>query len=341
MTSNLKTDAILAVLRSGRYDPTPRLRVDIVSSCRFVDPAGFHGVEVFFQARRDGQPLGFGPRGTVETERVRIVNPPVWIPDAGGRRLDPLAAMLETLAHTIRLVGRPGHVVPGTIGHTLLTAFPNPGTGSAPVDGNVDRSGADEAFSTIRNGAGTGAGATGTSDVACRLNASTTTDQFERLARGIFGFPTSSIGAGATINSVTFSLWGVVINAGLGAFEVCVTSATPASESTLASGDYAVANFGSTEFITRASSVGLGTGLYNDFTGNASFRSHINKTGNTIVGTRLGWDVDNSFGGTWASAANSRFAVSMSDETGTSQDPKLVVDYTAAAGAPLMGQEWM
>lgn len=341
--SILRADAVGSALTIGRHDPTARMRIDISSVRRVGRLNSINGVELFAQAFRDGSQLGFGRDGSVDIERVLVINPPVLVPDALGAvqrnvtddagnpvtlryRIDPLAACLAQLAHSLQLSGKTGTAITrGKIGQTTLIVFPNAGTGTAPVDGSVDRNGVDETFSTIRGGAGVTANAVNVTDVPGRLNASATTDQFERLARCIFGFPTASLGADKVVTGVTFSLWGVTHATAIGTPELCVVSATPGSESTLVSGDYATAVYGSTEFVSRVTTWNIGS--YNDMTGNASFRSHINKSGNTIIGTRLGWDLDASFSGTWASLANSRFGSSFADETGTAQDPKLTINF--------------
>lgn len=341
--SILRSDGVSAVLTTGRHDPTARMRIDISSVRRVGRVDSINGVELFVQAFRDGSQLGFGRDGSVDIERVLMINPPVLAADAGGAvnrdftdsdgvqhtlryRIDPLAACLSQMAHSLTLTGKRGTAITrGKIGQSTLIVFPNAGTGTAPVDGMTDRSGVDQTFSAIRGGAGVAANTSDATDVFARLNASATTDQFERLVRCIVGFPTAALGADKSITGVTFSLWGVTLGTGLGTPELCVVSATPASESAIVAGDYATAVYGSTEFITRRTTWNIGS--YNDMTGNANFRNYINKSGNTILGTRIGWDVDASFTGTWSSLANSRMAASTADEAGTTQDPKLTIDY--------------
>ena len=82
------------------------------------------GIEIFARAWKGDKQLGFGADGTVDIERFRIFNPPILVPDITGdivltsidpktgvtkeRRLreDLKQATLESLAHTIKVVGK-------------------------------------------------------------------------------------------------------------------------------------------------------------------------------------------------------------------------------------------
>ena len=77
------------------------------------------------------------------------------------------------------------------LGFDTATFYPAAGAAS-PVDGVVARHGIDEAFATIRAGAGTISSATDADAQASRLTASATTNQYSLLRRGIFLFDTSS-----------------------------------------------------------------------------------------------------------------------------------------------------
>jgi hypothetical protein len=115
------------------------------------------GIEVFARAWRDGSQIGFGADGTVDVERFRFFNPPILVPDEAGdiiqpasydpildfttpeRRLreDPEQALLISLAHTIKQVGKLGTTIkPNSIGRTTSTFYPAAGS-TSPVDGRV------------------------------------------------------------------------------------------------------------------------------------------------------------------------------------------------------------
>lgn len=212
-----------------------------------------------------------------------------------------------------------------------LTAFPSAGS-VAPVDGFVQRdlgAGTPETFATLRAGAGNGNGETPSADRMAALDASTTTDQYKRMNRSIFGFDLSSIGAGGTISAGVFSLSPTFKNNGLGADAIHCGSATPAASDNLANSDFG--NLGSTSFGSIAYAAWTADGGYDDFTLNASGVAHLqaNRTGYCFLGVRLNWDMNNTTTGlTWSSGLDTRYEGIYADQAGTSRDPQLVVTYT-------------
>lgn len=211
------------------------------------------------------------------------------------------------------------------LGFDELTVYPVAGANS-PVDGQVWRQpgGAGEVFSTIRTGAGTNVNVTNSSEQACGLNATTTTDQYGVLTRGIFCFDTSSIPDLATGVTGIISFFGTAKNTGLGSPDFHVSGATPANTNDLVASDYGqlqITSFGS---IANAS---WSTTAYNDVDMNASGDSNISLTGISKFGTQTSWDINTSFTGTWASDAVTSFNINYADATGISNDPKLVITY--------------
>jgi len=111
------------------------------------------GIEILARAWDKGSPVGFGD-GTVEMERFKIYNPPIMVPDPLGTyervfvtdertiiqrfREDPEAALLQTLAHTISIIGKDGSkIVKGRIGNTTSTFFPDDDPETNTMDGIV------------------------------------------------------------------------------------------------------------------------------------------------------------------------------------------------------------
>lgn len=205
------------------------------------------------------------------------------------------------------------------------TFYPDAGTGGTTVDGTARRGGINETFSTIIAGAGTLSDDTSTT-VRVFLRASITSNQYDQLRRSILTFDTSSLTAGATISSTVFSLFGVAKANALGSPDIDVVASTPASNNAVVSGDYS--QLGSTVFssITYSS---YSISAYNDFTLDANGIANVSKTGISKFGTRMSWDTDGSFGGSWSAVANSSLNAKSADETGTTNDPKLVVEYEA------------
>lgn len=211
------------------------------------------------------------------------------------------------------------------LGFDSLTAYPAAGSNS-PVDGRVFRSVTAETFSTIRAGAGTGASDTDSDDRMAQLAShASTSNNYYVLVRSIFCFDSSSLTASANISNDVFSLYGNDKTNGNGSTTADVVAATPAATNTLATSDYA--QLGTTVFASKAY-VDWSTAGYNDFTLDANGINNTNKTGVSKFGFRLGWDTLNSFDGSWVGSAETRFGGKFADQTGTSNDPKLVVTYT-------------
>lgn len=210
-------------------------------------------------------------------------------------------------------------------GFDTLTAYPAAGANS-PMDGLVQRGGVNESFSTIRAGAGNVGAATPTTNEAL-LRGSSTSNQFDYLTRSIICFDTSALTASASISSAVFSGYGSSKSNGLGSADIHICAATPAATDAIVAADFS--QLGSTSFanVTYAS---FSTTGYNNFTLNASGISNISKTGVSKFGYRLSWDINNSFTGTWGSFQSSTLYIRSADQTGTSQDPTLVVTYTLA-----------
>jgi len=205
-----------------------------------------------------------------------------------------------------------------------LTVYPDAGTGGTTVDGVISRSSVDEPFSTIRAGDGTSSNETGTEDAIAGVRASTTTDQFQLLERGYFTFDTSSIGI-AIIDSATFSFYGLSKLSGLGETTMNIAEANLTNANALTNDDFqniSRTSFGSISY-TSFSVAG-----YNDITLNTSGESNINTSGISEFSVQTGWDLNGSFTGSWASNGWNYFYGAMSDYTGTTRDPKLVIEYS-------------
>jgi len=315
------------------------------------------GIEFLARAWKNGKQIGFGKDGSVEWERFRIINPPIlvddpngnivrkWVDDITGKRKqrklreDPTEAILQSLEHTISIKKQKflnGKIVPGKVGSTTLTVYPEPGTGTAPVDGNIYRgtgSGSvNDSYTNINNGAGTGVRLSEATDYIMLLQThNVSSPNFSGMRRFGVGFDTSSIGSD-NVDSATLSLYGSDSNTGLGDPDLEIVSFSPGDGSAYVAGDFS--NFGSTAFSTGLAVSSFNTSAYNNFTLNSSGKSNINKNGNTYYGVRTNWQLADSFGGSWASASLTLAVSYQADETGTTKDPKLVVEHSAAVAAP-------
>lgn len=168
---------------------------------------------------------------------------------------------------------------------------------SASVEGIVDRSVTSETFSTIRSGSGNDSNTTlGSAYVL----ASSTTNQFANIQRGIVVFDTSSIVAGATIDSAFIALPAIQAGqnkTGLGSTTLELVSSNPASNNSLTPTDYST--LGSTSYcsISQGSVAGAGTTVLT-----LTNLTNIIPNGISKFGFILGWDLTGSFTGTWAAA---------------------------------------
>lgn len=212
-------------------------------------------------------------------------------------------------------------------GFATLTAYPDAGDpGAASVDGTAYRVVASETFAALRNGAGTGAYSLAATDTAPFLGASGTLNEFGTMQRGFFGFNTSALGPLAVVSAATMSQWFTTTTTGLGDTTVQITAGPTASNTTLASGDYAT--IGRTAYATGLTISAITTGAYTDAVLNGSGIAAVNIGGVTKIATQLGWDLASSFTGTWASSAQTSASVTFADQTGSANDPKLEVTYS-------------
>jgi hypothetical protein len=321
------------------------IKIKIVRDIEIIDG----GIQLFAQAWKDGKQLGFGKDGSVEIERFRIFKPPVLVDDINGdiireweeedletgkiikkqRRLrfDPTEAIKQDLAHTINQVGKDGkNIIKGKIGNTTSTFYPSAGAVS-PVDGRIY-------YDSTTSWANSRAGATGGGvDV---ISANTVVVQSEQasavsypISRNAFLFDTSPIGTD-TVDSGTFSLYSSATGNDTettNPADLALVSSSPATNDNLVTADYDITNWGSTRYATDFD---LGTFIattgYKDMTLNASGIAFVNTTGITKFGIRGANDVDNV-----APTARSYGMAYYADQTGTTQDPKLVVVHSAAA----------
>lgn len=214
-----------------------------------------------------------------------------------------------------------------SFGFVTLTAYPNPGAGTPPVDGWVRYyESLGDSWTVIHDASsGTSANVTDTQAYACAILNSIigTGGYWEQIQRGYFGFDTTSIVSGSVVTAETFSLYvtGKINSISETSMHVCY--AKPTGNSNLIVSDYscydASKSYGT---ITYAS---LATSSYNTWTCDATGRAEVVKPGYTWIGTLLNYDfTDTEPPGIPGSCyVQSRFA----DYTGTTYDPYLTIDY--------------
>ena len=324
------------------------------------------GVEIFARAwHPNGEQVGFGKDGSIDLERFRIFNPPILVDDPNGTiirpykdavtneprerklREDPKEAILQSLAHTISLVGKDGaNIVKGKVGNTTSTFYPDPDVESTSVDGPVcmdtDPGGSWAAAhdATVASGSLGGAfpSVSESTDTNNGIGCYNSSNGRHIIARGFFLFDTSALGDTDTIDSVTSSIYVVSINDAdndANAF-VSVVQSTPAGNTDLVAEDYdqcgAVSN--PTEGIDtgeRKDITNITAAAYLNFTLNSTGRGWISKTGITKLGIREGHDILNDPLTNNGGNTHESIFIRWADYAGTTNDPKLVVVHSVAA----------
>lgn len=213
------------------------------------------------------------------------------------------------------------------LGFDTLTVYPGSNGTDDPVDGDIRLSGQDETFSNMRSTAsGTSVNLTYTAISICVLSSSTN-NQYARIYRGIAMYDTSGLTADATISSVVNSVYGSYKTSGFSTNpDLHVAQGNAASSTTLAVGDYAQSNHGTTSFGSKSYAT-YSDSSYNDITFNTSGIAAVSKTGLTKLSYQSSWDITNT-PPTWADNKGA-FLEFRQSNAGTNK-PKLVVTYTLA-----------
>lgn len=216
---------------------------------------------------------------------------------------------------------------------TTTTFYPDPGTGSTTVDGRLYNDCTGCTWDATRDTVN----AQGTDPTSANtiITQGEVTGANRNISRCYFNFDTSSIPSGDDIDSATFSIYnqGSYDNSETTyPADMVLVEGYTASDNNLVVGDYDRTNFPnptielSDSRVTMASMVASYS--YKDFVFNASGKSIINKTGITKLLIRPAPDFDNN-----VPTARSYMFGYYADNTGTVNDPKLVVTHSEAAAA--------
>lgn len=329
--ANIKADLISMAASAGEYSEG-KLSIDI-QSIQKIDG----GVEVFVRAWDGEEQYGFGDKGDVEIERVRIYNPPLLVDDPIGSivvestndkgevtqrhlREDPDKALKEVIAHVVRRIGKKNtDITEGKVGNTTSVFYP-------AVDGRTQRApGASESWATIIAGAGNAHSDSDTNRNVVGPGASTSSNTYDSLLHGWFKFDTSAIPDTDVVSAATLGLYIVSSDGGLGG-AVAFVQGTVASTTVLADSDHL--NYGVTRWVDTDWTLPAATGAIKNAVFNATGIAAVNKTGYTTIALIL--DKELSGTPTWVSAASSLVEVRLVEFTGTSSDPTLTVVHAAA-----------
>lgn len=197
-----------------------------------------------------------------------------------------------------------------------LTVYPDAGAGVTAADTSLGY--IDVSWATAHNAASA-------ETVSNTATAENCISQFAGGAYNIrrlgFSFDASSLNDDVTIDSATLSLYG---GGKVGSsYSQYIVSWAPADPGTPAVGDYN--DFGTTAYSTKTAA-NFSTVAYNDYSLSAGGISDISLTAVSSFGLRLSGDALNQ-----TPSSSESVNVKMADNSGTSADPKLVINYTEAA----------
>lgn len=196
------------------------------------------------------------------------------------------------------------------------------------TDGYVSRT-STGSFSTIRTGAGSSSDSSSTTAYA-RLSSAATTNNYNRLDRRIEIYDARGVIPGSfTISNASLNFYG---NAHSSTFStnpnyVATSVTTLASLDSITSSDY-----------NKYGSDSYGSIAYADYTNAGYNRMYLNATGIAAIDRttyktpfmlRTSWDVSGT-GPTWSGSKTGYFQPFTSEQSGTTQDPFLLVNFSAS-----------
>lgn len=330
--AELKATYILATNIVDTYTRNG-MTIEVVSA----DPIDY-GLVVYVKAWTGVDKLGFGADGSIETEKINIINPPVkvrdgtteeiydaendWTTITYGTKEDPKEAILQYLFDTVSVVGKKDtKVIIGSIGHTISVINPDAGTGGGGTtthDGWVEDEATGAGRYSARDDVGNASGDTdSTYDMPRWDERGSGTGFFVR--RGQYVFRTAVVGTD-NIASATLSIYFNSFTKDNDTLSAGLVSASPANDDAAVAGDYD--GFGTTRFATD---VRPSVATWMHFNLNASGEAHINKTGNTAFMLMMDGDIDDA----GLPPARNVFNTTLADNA--SNDPKLIIDHSAVA----------
>lgn len=332
---NIMNDNINKIVKIKKIDNLKTGKYTIsINKIRKID----NGIELYLKAFKYTRRIGFGKQGKIETERIKIINPPVFIDStnwdkefiSSHKRLkiedhrylieDPKQALIDTILRVIKIIGKNDKkIISGSIGNTTTVVYSNAGG-----DGGVYAGG--DTWSNIRGAA------SGTNEASETTGACYSEDSGDVWMERVFlPFDTSSLPDTDTISSATIQLYGTGKwdNDNDSEAYVAIVQSTQASPTSLADGDFDA--IGTTAFSDELDISSYNTSGFNTFTLNSSGIANISKTGYSQFALREGHDLENIpvAGGAGISGVTNR----MADYTGTTSDPILTIVHAADAGA--------
>ena len=220
-----------------------------------------------------------------------------------------------------------GHRIPVLAGAAETIIYPEPHTESSSVDGYVKHKQLHASWDTIRDGAGTGFGSD--TGEASLIRYKATTGAWEEIHRGIFVFDTTDISSTDTLDSAILSVYSTsTYNNGFPQEpKLNFYSAAPASNTDLVNGDYAT--LGTTAFSTGILRTSISDDAYNAFALNSDGLAALHFDAVSKYGSREeNYDAADT-SPTHSADRRTSVTINWADWTGTSRDPKLVIQHTS------------
>jgi PKD repeat protein len=200
---------------------------------------------------------------------------------------------------------------------------------SGTSDGYTTRTGVNQTFYALRDGAGTNKDATSAA-AGATLTSAALTDTYTGITRLHYLFNSSLLPDGAIIDGAVLSVYRVTPLTSLGDLNYSVTGVTPGTAGVVNTGDYQlVAN---TRFSTDVKAT---SNSWSNFTLNSDGLAAISKTGWSNFSIRMANDIDNSTTGiTWVSPTTiySRMSTNLSEAA--ANKPSLIITYHLSTDAP-------
>jgi hypothetical protein len=211
---------------------------------------------------------------------------------------------------------------------THVTFHPDADTESTTVDGIYGYAGADDSWANVYAHAGNQVGDSDPEDACPVISTGGSSGDFDILRVGCFLFDTAAIPDGDSKDSGTFSLFGTAIADTLSQ-TVRMTKSAPASNTELAATDFQnrVHTMQSDTSIAFGSFSASG---YNDFALNAAGLTSVQLDGVTKFGCECLADNTNT-APSHASETTAYVSIKFADQSGDTNDPKLVVVHSISA----------
>jgi hypothetical protein len=219
-----------------------------------------------------------------------------------------------------------------SFGFDTLTRYPDADPETNTVDGVVAQNygayGNGQSWATLIAAAGNEAADSDATHTAFNFKSDSGSNLWLRVRRAILLFSTAALGASATISETVLSVYGFSKQDALTiAPNADIYTSAPASDTALAAGDFD--SLGSTSQTGSPTTyANLSDAAYTDFTFDATGIGNVSKTSISKFGIRnQNYDVVASTP-TWGIGATSEWQIYFADQTGTANDPKLVVTYS-------------